>query len=185
VNALERVLAAMGAPAPGRPRIVGVDGPAGSGKSTLAAQLAASTGAHVVGVDDFVGWSDLDPDERTWWPRLESEVLAPFLAGRPLAYRRRDWLGDPEGLTTLPEPVRVAAGPLLILEGVSVTRRSVADRLGLAVWVEAPRAVRLARGLARDGEAERAHWLRWQVLEAEFFAADGTQDRADVIITTG
>src|SRR5690606_8914617 len=37
-------------PAHGGPHIVGIDGPAGSGKSTLAADLAAVTGAPVVGI---------------------------------------------------------------------------------------------------------------------------------------
>lgn len=169
---------------PESPRIVGIDGPAGSGKSTLAADLAAATGAPVVGVDDFLGWTDLDPDRVTWWPRLEAEVVEPFRAGRAFDYRRRDWVGDPEGIRVLPSRVHVSAGPLLVLEGVSVTRRAIADRLAVRVWVEAAPDVRLARGLARDGEEQRPHWLRWQALEAAFFAADGTRDRADLVVTT-
>ena len=182
---VDEILAALGPIDAGAPGIVGIDGPAGSGKSTLAAQLAAETGAPVVGVDEFVGWTDLDPSGTTWWPRLLREVVEPFLAGRDSAYRRRDWYGDPEGLGLLPEPVPLPAGPLLVLEGVSVTRRAIAGRLALRVWVEAPRAVRLARGLARDGEAERGHWARWQELEDAFFAADGTRARADLVVTTG
>lgn len=191
MNAIGRVLEllergrAAGDGAPGAPRIVGIDGPAGSGKSTLAAELGAATGAPVVGIDDFLGWTDLDPHGATWWPRLEAEVLEPFLAGRPFAYRRRDWYGDPEGIGVLPTRVEVRAGPLLVLEGVTMTRRAVADRLAVRMWVEAPRDVRLARGLARDGEAQRAHWMRWQELESGFFAADGTRERADVIVETG
>ncbi|OJX68390.1 MAG: hypothetical protein BGO95_10805 [Micrococcales bacterium 73-13] len=183
VRAVDRVLERV-VDAPG-PRIIGIDGPAGSGKSTLAAEVAAATGASVVGVDDFVGWTDLDPDRRSWWPRLEAEVLEPFLAGRPAAYRRRDWHGDPDGLGVLPEPVELGPAPLLVLEGVGVTRRALAPRLALRVWVEAPQDVRLARGIARDGEAQRAHWLRWQALEAAFFQTDGTRDRADLVIGTG
>jgi len=180
-----RVLEALDTAGGSGPRIVGIDGPAGSGKSTLAAAISEATDAAVVGVDDFVGWTDLDPDGRTWWPRLEAEVLAPFLAGRDSAYRRRDWHGDPEGLGLLPDPVPLPAAPLLVLEGVSVTRRAVAGRLEVRVWLEAPEAVRLERGLARDGEAERGHWLRWQALEREFFARDGTRERADVVLATG
>jgi len=183
VNAIARVLGALAA---GRaPQIVGIDGPAGSGKSTLAAQLADRTQAPVVGIDDFLGWTDLDPERTTWWPRLEAEVLAPFLAGRPLAYGRRDWHGDPDGIGTLPTRIELDPGPLLILEGVTTTRLAVAGRLAVRVWVEAPWEVRLARGIERDGEAQRAHWLRWQELEAAFFAHDGTRARADIVVATG
>src|SRR5690606_13467876 len=81
VNAVERVLAMLRrgpASAQDAPRVIGIDGPAGSGKSTLAADIAAAIGAPVVGVDDFLGWTDLDPERVTWWPRLEAEVLEPF-----------------------------------------------------------------------------------------------------------
>lgn len=184
MHTVDRILERLGPVEGGVPRIVGIDGPAGSGKSTLAAQLAARTGAPVVGIDDFVGWTDLDPERVSWWPRLEAEVLTPFAEGRALAYRRRDWAGDPEGVSVLPDSVAVPAGPLLILEGVSVTRRALADRLAVRIWVEAPSDVRLARGLARDGETERDHWLVWQALESAFFDIDRARDRADIVVAT-
>ncbi len=131
-----RVLAA-----PGRPRLVGVDGPSGAGKSTIARALVAELGPDtttLVRIDDFVAWSDF----AGWWPRLEAEVLAPLLAGRDARYQARDWAGDEFG-TSL-GPWRTArAAPVVVLEGVTCTRRAVADRLDLAVWVEADRAVRL------------------------------------------
>ncbi len=190
-GAVDRVLEALarsaadGADDAAGPRIVGIDGPAGSGKSTLAAGIAAATGAPVVGIDDFLGWTDFDPHGVTWWPRLEAEVLRPFLAGRDAAYRLRDWAGDPEGIAVGAESVPLPAGPLLVVEGVTVTRLALAERLAVRVWVEAPPELRLARGIARDGEAQRGHWLRWQELEREFFAADGTRARADVVLSTG
>ncbi|GAA5161954.1 MULTISPECIES: hypothetical protein [Amycolatopsis] len=52
------------------------------------------------------------------------------------------------------------------------------------VWVEAPRAQGLARGIARDGEDHRDLWLRWQRHEDSFFATDGTRARADLIVDT-
>jgi uridine kinase len=183
VQPVEQVLDRLGV-GDGRPRILGIDGPAGAGKSTLAAAVAVATGAPVIGIDDFLGWSDLDPSSTTWWPRLETEVIAPFLAGQPVAYQRRDWYGDPEGLGLLPEPVRLDPSPLLVLEGVSVTRRAISPRLALRVWVDAPEDIRLARGLERDGEAELDHWLRWQTMEQAFFLEDATRGRADLLVVT-
>jgi hypothetical protein len=50
--------------------------------------------------------------------------------------------------------------------------------------VEADREVRFARGIARDGEAYRPHWERWARQEGSLFAADGTRDRADIVLDT-
>lgn len=49
--------------------------------------------------------------------------------------------------------------------------------------MEADPAVRLARGLARDGDEHRHLWQRWMGEEAAF-AADGTRDRADLRVDT-
>lgn len=87
-----------------------------------------------------------------WWPALEAGELA-----------------DP--------------GPgVLIVEGVSSSRRAIADRLTLAVWLHVPAAPRLARGIARDGAATAADWSRWEDEEDAFFAADPARDRADLVV---
>ena len=167
--------------APGPVRLVAVDGPAGSGKSTEAARLSRRLGrAPVIDLDDFFAWRDLEG----WWPRFEAEVADPLLAGRPAAWGVRDWRGDPDGSST--RGVRTAPPwPVVVLDGVSSSRAAIAPRLALRVWVEAPREERLRRGLARDGEAEREHWLAWQAMEDAFFAADATRERADVVVQTG
>jgi hypothetical protein len=69
-----------------------------------------------------------------------------------------------------------------VVEGVGCGARACAPYLSLLVWVEAPRDVRFARGIARDGEAYRPHWERWARQEQALFAAEGTRERADVII---
>jgi len=161
-------------------RIIGIDGPAGSGKSTLARAISAETGAPVIEIDDFLTWTSLE----VWWPRFVAEILDPLAAGRDLEYGARDWWGDRDGDSLLPEPKRVRWSPLVVVEGVSVTRRAAAERYALRVWLEADPEVRLARGIARDGEDQRRQWLAWQSLEAEFFRADDTRARADIIIAT-
>jgi len=159
-------------------RLVGVDGPSGSGKSTLAARLALRSGAPLIEVDDFVSWSDF----AGWWPRFERQVLTPLLSGADAHYQVRDWLGDEFG-SSLDGWKTVAWSPLVVLEGVTCTRREAADRLAYRIWVDAPAEVRLRRGLERDGQTHSQLWLDWQVEERRFFAEDGTYARADVRIS--
>jgi uridine kinase len=157
----------------GAVRLVCVDGPAGSGKTTLAGRLARAlpTGAAVVHMDDlYAGWTMTGA-----FARLAAGVLAPLAEGRPGAYRRYDWAAGrfAEAPTVVPVP------DVLVVEGCGSCPRAVDPWAVLRVWVEAPRPVRLARGLARDGTALEEHWLRWQTTEAAAFAAEDTRARAD------
>jgi len=127
--------------------------------------------------DDFVSWNDV----AGWGPRFAAEVLDPLLAGRDATYLVRDWDGDELG-SSLRGTKTTPAAPLVVVEGVTCTRRE--SPVTYAVWVEAPYDVRLARGLERDGESHRHLWLRWMEEEAAFFAADGTGDRADLVLST-
>ncbi|MFI9810650.1 uridine kinase family protein [Saccharothrix variisporea] len=155
-------------------RLVAVDGPSGSGKSTYAAAL----GAVVVPTDHFATWDD----PVSWWPRLVADVLEPLWAGRPARYQRMDWS---QGWPRLGEWVTVEPTELLVVEGVSAARRSIAARLDEAVWVELPdERERLERAVARDGEASRRHLERWQAFERGWFAVDGTKARVDRVVIT-
>ena len=102
-------------------------------------------------------------------------MLEPLRRGRPGRYQRYDWAaGAFDGWVDLPVP------EVLVLEGCGSARRQVDPLVVLSAWVEAPPDVRLARGLARDGEAERPHWERWMRDEAAHFARERTAERADV-----
>ena len=161
-------------------RIVGVDGPSGSGKSHLAARLSELLVAPIVEIDDFVSWDHF----ADWWPRFDAQVLTPLLAGRDATYRARDWT-DWYG-STLDGWKTQRWAPTVIFEGVTCTRRETVGRLCYAVWVEAPRDLRLARGMARDTTfaGKEALWERWMREEDVFFAADCTRERADIIVDT-
>lgn len=165
--------------APDAPRIVAVDGPSGSGKSTLARPLAERLGAPVIKVDDFVTWQHFG----AWWPRFERQVVEPLLAGRDARYQVRDWAGDEFG-DGLGEWRTVSWAPVVVVEGVTSTRRAIAGRLACRLWVEAPADLRLERGLRRDGESHRGLWERWMQEEAAFFAEDGARERADLVVDT-
>jgi uridine kinase len=160
----------------GSGRLVCIDGPAGSGKTTLARQVAESTGALVVGMDDlYPGWEGLF--------EVDDEVLGllgPLNEGRTGWYRRFDWASG-----EYRERHRVDPVPLLVLEGVGSGNRAWRDLITTLVWVEAPNEVRLARGLSRDGEEQRAHWLQWMADEERLFAQEQTRERADLVFDSG
>jgi uridine kinase len=169
-----RVLAAPPTLGPGR--LVCVDGPAGSGKTTLAEAVARVVpGAEVVHCDDLLeGWGGL--------PGLAGTVealLRPLADGRPGRWRRWDWLADGWAKTHVVRP-----GGLLVLEGVGSWSPAIADVVGLLIWVEAEPGLRLARGIARDGESMRPQWEQWRLDEAAMFARHRTREHADRVVTT-
>lgn len=135
----------------------------------------------MVEIDDFVSWDSF----AGWWPRFSAQVLSPLLAGQDAVYQARDW-SDWYG-SSLGEWKTVPWAPVVIFEGVTCTRRPTVGLLAYAVWVEAPPAVRLARGLARDVAfaGREALWERWMREEEAFFTADGTRARADAVLDTG
>ncbi len=149
-------------------RLVAVDGRAGSGKTTFAGRLAralrhAGVDVAELHTDDFLdGWAELS----AWRPRLEQWVFAPFKVGESARYRRYDWAAE-----RLREEWELLRRPeVLVVEGVGSA--GLRD-LTLAVCVHAPEALRLERGLLRDGEALRPQWERWMADEDRFFE-DGT-----------
>lgn len=160
----------------GAVRLVCIDGPAGSGKSTLAGLLAAQLDSVVLlHLDDmYEGWSGLCGV----WERVEAEVLAPLRRGHPGRYRRYDWVRG-----AFAEWRDVPRCDVLVLEGCGSAPRAVDADAVLRVWVEAPADARLARGLARDGEALRERWLEWMATEAAQFAAERTRERSDVRVS--
>lgn len=158
-------------------RLISVDGPAGSGKTTLATEVAALSGpgAVVVHMDDlYDGWSGL--------PRIADQLdrlLLPLAEGRSGSYRRYDWHA-----AAYAETVSVPPAPLVVLEGVG-SGAAAYDTIRTALaWVEAPYEVRMARGLARDGEAFAPHWEAWAADETELFARERTRERADLVVET-
>jgi len=163
-------------------RLIGVDGKGGSGKSTLARRLAELSGAPVIEVDDFVSWNNLS----SWWPRFVAQVIEPLLAGREAHFQARDWHNDWFG-DSLGGWKTVPWHHLVIVEGVTCTRRAAAPWLCYAVWVDAPAEVRLARGLARDHAHRDSVLQLWQAFMAEedrFFTEDDTAARADLVLST-
>lgn len=158
--------------------IIAVDGPSGSGKSTFAASLMAAfadagRGAVLVSTDEFATWDD----PVAWWPEMVDGVLRPFLAGEPLRYRPRVWTGD----RAVPgAEILRAWQPVLVLEGVSSARRSIAPILTRALWLDGGTPEqRLEAAVAREGEHARGHLVAWQRFEEGWFAVDQTRERCE------
>jgi uridine kinase len=175
---LDHVQAA--APRLGRTRLISIDGPAGSGKSTLASNVAAraeARGMHtfIVHMDDlYDGWTGAVRG----FGLLRDHVLQRMADGREGRYRRYDWhVGAYAELHVVPVTVE-----LLIVEGVTSCDRDADRWQSLRLWIETSNEIRLDRGIARDGEALRDHWLDWMRWERDHFAEQDTRSRAHVII---
>jgi uridine kinase len=75
------------------------------------------------------------------------------MRGKRAAYQRYDWQTD-----ALAEWYTLVGEPVVIVEGVYTLRRELWPLYDLTVWIDCLRAIRLARGIARDGENARALW---------------------------
>jgi uridine kinase len=144
---------------------VAIDGGGGAGKSTLADEIAAARdGVGILHLDDFflsvVGGPDSVDVER-----LRREAVDPLARGEPARFRRFEWWGE-----QLAQEHTVDPGPIVVVEGVFALQPALRSLYDVTVWVETDAAVRLARGLDRDGEDARALWEQWQLAEAEHAA---------------
>lgn len=173
-------------PRSGRTLLVGIDGCGGSGKSTLAKQLEAlGEDVTVVHMDDFylssVQRATVDPAEIGGsfdWRRVRQQVLVPLSQDVPGWYQRYDWESD-----RLAEWHDVPTGGTVILEGVYSLRKELAGFYTFRIWVESPRTLRLARGIARDGEEARPLWEQeWMPAEDRYVQAHRPDSIANMVI---
>jgi energy-coupling factor transporter ATP-binding protein EcfA2 len=162
----------------GSPRVLGVDGRSGSGKSTLAGRVAAAVpGATVVHTDD-IAWYESFFD---WTHLLVDGILEPARRGRAVAFRPPAWAErGREGAIVVPEGC-----PLLVVEGVGVGRRSLAEHVDGLVWVQADAVVARRRGIERDsarGAADPAgFWDEWEAVEVPLLARERPWERAALV----
>ena len=163
------------------PLVVAVDGRGAGGKSHLSDVLATGIpGSTVVHSDDlawyhsFFGWDGL----------LLDGILDPLVRSEAVDYRPPAW--DARGREG---SIVVAADcPLLLVEGVGVSRVSLRPRLDAAVWVQSDEAEAKRRGVDRDvaGGRERdeveTFWDEWMREEVPFLVIDRPWERADLVV---
>lgn len=155
--------------------VVAVDGPSGSGKTTLVeGVLERLPDAAVARVDEiYEGWDGLAAAV----PTLVRDVLIPWYQGDPARYRVWDWSRQAPG-----DWREVGAGNVLVVDGVGSGSRVCSPYLDLLVWVDLPEPIRYERAMRRDGEVYGPHWDRWAAQERLLHAAQGTRERADVVV---
>jgi uridine kinase len=170
--------------------LVAIDGLGGAGKSTLAQLLEKQLRTlgwivPVVKHDDFyLPFSQRENQATTEigsdfdWKRLRDQVLIPIREGRSSHYQRYDWEAD-----VLAEWHTISASDVVLVEGVYTMRCELTDLYDLKIWVECPRAIRLARGIARDGEKARSIWEQdWMPKEDYYVKTHLPRERADLSV---
>ena len=153
--------------------LMGIGGCGGAGKSTLARRVAEEwPGTEVVATDAFWDGSSFDLG------RLRTEVLDPLLANAAVTFDEWDWASKTR------RPARaVRPEGLVVIEGVCALHQMFRDDLDIRLWVDAPREVRLERGVARDGEASRQQWETvWMPNEAAYIERDDPITCAHIVI---
>ncbi len=168
---LDRVEALAPAALAGRGFVlVGIGGRGGSGKTTLARSIP---GAQIVGTDEFWDGTGFELS------RLRTEVVEPILRAEPAEFHAYSWeLQRPfeQARVVLPQGV-------IVIEGVCALHAMFREAYDLRIWVEAPRGLRLARGIARDGEESREVWeTRWMPSEDRYVERDDPVSAADLIV---
>ena len=173
-------LALVAEPRCGDVVVIALDGPSGAGKTTLARgielALAPRGPVAVVHMDHlYPGWDGLAQAPAL----LATQVLEPLARGQQAAYRIWSWVRDEWAGTREVPPCRY-----LVVDGCGSSVGPARAYAAVTVFVDADPALRMRRGLERDGETYRPHWQRWADQEAALFAADRTRERADLLLDT-
>jgi uridine kinase len=154
------------------PLLVGIGGHGAAGKTTLARMIP---GAQIVSTDEFWDGTAFDIG------RLSNEVVTPLSRGTVARFATYDWAAGKQRGSRTVEPVGV-----VVIEGVCALHRMLRDAYAVRVWVQAPYDVRLARGVARDGEAARRTWIDvWMPSEDRYVERDDPVSCAQLVIETG
>lgn len=156
-------------------KVIGIDGCGGAGKSTFAKKLSlALANCQIVPTDDFA--TPKEPID--WYKRMLEQVLVPIKKNKLATYQKYDWQRG-----RLSDWIEVSPAPYLIVEGVSSYRKEFRPYINFGIYIETSRALRLRRGLERDGEDAKEQWLQWMKEEDRYISEHRPQDNADIILS--
>ncbi|MFZ0215374.1 MAG: hypothetical protein WAM30_05470 [Candidatus Dormiibacterota bacterium] len=98
------------------------------------------------------------------WERMRATALEPLRSGKPAVFRPYDWeTGRLADCTVL-----IESHPIVIVEGLFVSRPELSDLVEYAILVESPAELRAERQAIRHDASEG--WLdRWERAESWFF----------------
>ncbi len=169
---------------------VAIDGGAGAGKSSLARGLRDQLkSVSILRTDDF--FRPLNehpiarmPAEKLYelyfpWDRMRDEALIPLHRGETAKYQRYDWSED-----RLQEWVSVEPAEIVLVEGVYSSRPELRRMLDAVIFVEAPRAERLRRILARDPDCKGTWITPWMSAEDWYLNQVRSKHTADLILVS-
>lgn len=151
--------------------LVGIGGHGAAGKSTLANAIRTRFHAQLVTTDAF--WDG----QQFALGRITTEVLEPLLDGQTARYGAFDWATKRDAGIRAVEPTGV-----IVVEGVCALHQMFRDNYDLRVWVDTPEAVRLDRGVSRDGEQSRHQWTEvWIPNEDAYVERDRPIECAHIV----
>src|SRR3989344_2488837 len=149
-------------------KFIGIDGLGASGKTELAKRIAQKLGnVAIIHTDDFYkpvnqrtsGLVDQIVSPDFDWERLEREV---FISPHPP-----------------PSPKR---GGVVIVVGVYTLQKRFRKYYDFTIWVDAPRDVRIARMIKREGEAVAKEWQeKWLPREERYLEVERPFEAASPI----
>lgn len=167
--------------------IILIDGRAASGKSSLAADLKNALfkeleqAPRLIHMDDlYPGWEGLQLGSFY----LNQQILQPLSNGKTAHWQLWDWQKAERGRVDEPGNGwrEFAGGTPLIVEGCGALSRVSSELAHLRVWIEAPKELRHARWIERDGEKFNDYWHIWAAQEDEFYQQEKSKQLADLVI---
>ena len=186
-------------PRPDRPVLVAVDGVDGAGKTWFGDELAAACASWPgpvvrASVDGFHHAAShrhaLGRTGETFWSRsfdyaaFLSQLVLPWRAGPGSVYRSAVRDVESDRSLDLPPSVVPERG-LLIVDGIFLQRDELRDFWDVAVFLDVPFEVSVARMAVRDGsDPDPAHPSQARYVEGQriYFDTCDPRGRADVVV---
>ncbi len=174
--------------AAGKRLFVAIDGGTGAGKSMLASGIHGHLrSVSILRTDDFFRPLNEHPiaslaPEKLYelyfqWMRMRDEALIPLRRSETAKYQRYDWTED-----SLTEWESVEPEEIVLVEGVYSSRPELRSMLDVVIFVDAPRAERLKRILARDPNSTGDWQTPWMSAEDWYLNQIRPQDTADLTL---